>query len=340
MSEDPSHFLTNPPSTVVKVVNTSREEINGVLGIAVAFQGGRYLVHNVQSQQIISLKPDNLVKASTIESARAQYQQLKNDPRLQTKVKDYYDKAKRVLHPVKPEYALLCLVGMWIGLAYLVGFTKTLMVTSMVLMVAFLVAPDVMQGASIRTTLNNLPGRTRQAMEDTLPFLKGRLSNRVALGILILMVTMAGHSLFVSGKRKSTMAATQPIRVPPHPAITKALQEQYYKLGFDDAKGGFEFGTSLKETMTGGARSLEEEEDYPEFDNEYNNMPPAPAKKRSFGLGSAISAFYLYRIATELGTDVGNGFSFERMVANARTLETWKLGMVAFSLYNLIRSFI
>jgi hypothetical protein len=337
MSEDPSHFLSNPPSTIVKVVNTSREEINGQLGIAVGFQGGRYMVHNVQTQQILSLKPENLVKASTMESYLAQYQMLTNDPRVKQNIQEYYEKAKRALHPVKPEYALLGLVLLWFGLVYFVGFTKTLMVTSVVFLLGFLVAPDIIQGASFRTTLNNVPGRTRQAIEETLPFLKGRLSNRVALGILILMVAMSMQSVFVGGKRKPPMA-TQPMAPP---VANKALQEQYYKWGFDDAKGGLEFGTSLQnlETTATSARPLHED-DYPpmEFDDAY--MPPPPANKRSFGFGSAMSAFYLVRLANELGTDAGNGFSFERMVENARTLEPWKLGMAAFSLYNLVRSFI
>jgi hypothetical protein len=342
MSEDPSSFLSNPPSTIVKVVNTSRDEINGQLGVALGFQGGRYMVHSAQTQQILSLKPENLVKASTVESFRAHYLMLTNDPRLKQKIKEYYEKAKRALHPVKPEYALLGLAVAWFGLAYFVGFTKTIMLTSVVFLLGFLVAPDVLQGASLRTTLSNVPGRTRQAMEETMPFLKGRLSNRVAMGVLMLMVAMSMQSLFVSGKRKPPVATTRPM-VPPVGSNSKALQEEYYKLGFDDAKGGLEFGTSLQNMETTAtataARSLQED-DYLNMEFDDADMAPPPAKKRSFGIGSAMSAFYLFRLASDLGTDAGNGFSFERMVANARTLETWKLGMAAFSLYNLVRSII
>ena len=340
---DPSGFITNPPSTIVKVVNTARDDMNGQLGIAIAFQesNGRYLVHNVATQQTIALRPDNLVKASTVESVRGQYLQLRNDPRVQQKVREHYDKAKQILHPVQPEYVAVGLLVLWCLLIYAVGFTKTIMVTSVVLLLGVLVAPDVMEGASWKRILQNVPQRSRQAMEETVPALKGRLSNKVAGGIVIFMIVMAGQSLFWTPSKKPMRS---PPTVMPHASNVKALQQEYYKLGFDDAKNGFEFGTSL--TTTDGASTprvlLSQDEEYEppamEFDSvDYGTRAP---KKRSFGFASAMSAFYLYRTASELGTDVGGGFSFQRMVANARTLEPWKLGMVGFSLYNLVRSFI
>jgi len=343
---DPSNFITNPPSTVVKVHGTARDDMNDQLGIAVAYQQdrGRYLIHNVTTQQTIALKPENLVKASTMETIKGQYLQLKNDPRVQQRIRDYFDKCKTALHPVKPEYAALGLLLAWCGLIYAVGFTKTVMVTSVLLLLGVLVAPDVMEGASLKTMLNNIPRRSREAMEETVPMLKGRLSNKVAAGIVIFMIVMAGQAVFMGGKKPVPPVAGS--MDAPHHSHLQALKEEHYKLGFEDAKNGLDFGTSLKTsaaTESSTPRGLSQDDEYPhlEFDTVDYGVPPPPTQKRSFGFGSAMSAFFLFRTASELGTDpAGGGFSVERMVANARTLEPWKMGMVGFSLYNLVRSFI
>ena len=106
LPSDPSSFLSNPPSTVVKVINTSRPEVNGLLGIAVQFDVSRwrYLVHMVIDQHTMALKPENLVKASTIESYKAQYEQLRRDPRVTGEVTKYYNLVQNKLG-IKAEYA-------------------------------------------------------------------------------------------------------------------------------------------------------------------------------------------------------------------------------------------
>lgn len=353
---DPSNFITNPPSTFVKVQNvTTREEMNGQLGIAVAWQQdrGRYLVHNVTTQQTIALKPENLVKASQMETMRGQYLQAKNDPRVQQQLRDYYAKAKKALHPVKPEYAAIGVFVLWCVLIYFVGFTKTVMVTSVLLLLAVMVAPDVMEGASLKTILTNMPRRSREAMEETVPMVKGRLSNQVAMGIVIFMIVIAGKSLFAeTGSTRAPVpprpptAGTTPL--PHHASHIQALKEEHYKLGFEDAKNGLDFGTSLPKPAATGESARHprgmatEDSDYSSMEFDDYTMAPLPPQKKGFGFGTIMSAFFLIRTASELGTDVaaGGGWSFQRMVANARTLEPWKLGMVGFSLFNLVRSFV
>jgi hypothetical protein len=339
---DPSGFITNPPSTVVKVQNTARDDMNGSLGIAITFQQdrGRYLIHNVVTQQTVALKPENLIKASTLETAKAQYLHLRNDPGVQRKIRDVYDKAKQTLHPIKPEYAVVGVLMLWCSLLYFIGFTKTLMMTSVLMLLGIIVAPDVMAGANISTILTNIPRRSRESMEETVPALRGRLSNRMAGVLVVFMIYIAGRSIIAP---KPTRANRNNVpSTPSHHASLEALKQEHYKLGFDDAKNGLDFGTSLKtaaESSTTTPRGLSQEDDeFPEFDN-LDYPPPQP--KRGFGFSSAMSAFFLARTAYELGNDpVAGSFSVPRMVANAKTLEPWKMGMVAFSLYNLVRSFI
>lgn len=49
---DPRGYITSPPSAVVKVIGTARDDINGLLGIAISYniERERYLVHMTDSQ--------------------------------------------------------------------------------------------------------------------------------------------------------------------------------------------------------------------------------------------------------------------------------------------------
>lgn len=354
MSGDPLGFLPNPsqPSTIVKVVGTARDDMNGQLGVVVQYQQdrGRYLVQNATTQQLMALKPENLVKASTMESARAQVQLLQNNPQVQQKLREVYAKVKRALHPIPPKYAAGALVLLWFALIYFVGFSKTIMVSSVIMLLLMVVAPDLLEGASAKTMRTNFPRRCREAIETNIPFLQGRVSNKVAVVIVVGMVALAILSLF-SGAIASKGAAGPP---PQHPTVgdravnmphLKALKEEYYKMGFEDAKNGLEFGTSLNVESVPrdlSSPSTDIDGNDAKMEYEFDDYPMAPPPERKgFGFGSAMSAFFLFRTASELGRDAGGGgWSFQRMMANARTLEPWKLGMVGFSLYNLVRSLI
>lgn len=344
---DPSGFITNPPSIVVKVVNTARDDMNGSLAIAIAFQQdrGRYLIHNVVTQQTVALKPENLIKASILETAKAQYLQLRNDPGVQRKIRDVYAKAKQTLHPIPPEYAAVGMLILWCSLVYFVGFTKTLMVTSVLMLLGIIVVPDVMAGANFSTIVQNIPRRSRESMEETVPALRGRLSNRVAGMLVVFMVYIAVKSI-IGGAPKAANTTNVPPTPPQHHASLEALKHEHYKLGFEDAKNGFDFGTSLKtapkSTTTTTPRGLSPGDDeFPPL-NEFDSMDyTPPPQKRGFGFSSIMSALYLARTAYELGNDpVAGSFSVSHMVERAKTLEPWKMGMAALSLYNLVRSFV
>jgi hypothetical protein len=88
---DPSGYVTSPPSIVVKVLDTGRDDINGLLGIVVSYnmERERYLVHMADSQSTMALRKENLGKANVLESYLCQWQRLKNDPRVKEK-KTYY----------------------------------------------------------------------------------------------------------------------------------------------------------------------------------------------------------------------------------------------------------
>jgi hypothetical protein len=349
---DPSSFISNPPSTVVKVVNTSRAEVNGLLGIAVQFDAGRgrYLIHMVNDQQTMALKPENLVKASTVESIKAQYQQFQNDPRMKAEIQKYCNLIQTKTG-IKPQYlggAVLVVIAMAI---YWFGFSKTLMLLSTMLLLAVLAGPDLVQGADYKTVLRNFPMRSREAIEQSAPFLKGRITNPMAAGLVAVMVVFSLQSLiFGGGARKVTAAAaaaTAKGTTSSLAAISADQLEQAYKLGFDDATNGKEFGFSTVETLIQASKLAAMDA---ELDDEFSaggyasttTMTPPP--QRSFiskiGFSQAMSVFYLYRTAMEIGTDADGRFSPQLFLAQVQTQEVWKLGILGFTIYNLLKVFL
>mmetsp|Transcript_7629 Transcript_7629/g.10867 ORF Transcript_7629/g.10867 Transcript_7629/m.10867 type:complete len:98 (-) Transcript_7629:138-431(-) len=62
-------------------------------------------------------------------------------------------------------------------------------------------------------------------------------------------------------------------------------------------------------------------------------------KKHLLDLVLPCLPFFVIRTGWELGRDPMGGFDVNRMIANGKTMETWKLGMLGFSVYNVLRSF-
>lgn len=228
-SNDPLNIIRNPPSTVVKVQGTGREDLNGSLGIALQFntERGRYVVHLIQSQTQVAFKAENLIPASTLETYQAQFQQLVKDPTIRRDLTRYYNTAQAKLGGVKPEYAAAVVLVVLIGITYVVGFTKTLMALSMIMLVGLVVAPDVLNGASYQVMAQNFPLRCREMMEQTAPILRGRLNNQVAVGIMVAMLVLSGRTLLASPQSAATAdyAATRQLADQGEPMDYTAMPE-------------------------------------------------------------------------------------------------------------------
>jgi hypothetical protein len=289
MSQDPLNILSNPPSTIVKIHGTSREDINGQLGIAVQFSGdrSRYLIHLVNTQTTIAIKPDNIVKASTIETYQAQYSQIKNDPKIRQELSKYYMMAHNRLG-VKPEYAAGVLSLLFLGIIYLIGFSRAIMILSMIMMMALIVGPDLVNRIPPKQIIRNFPSRCRDAIEQSLPVLRGRITNTMAAGAIISLLVISLRVITYSPRKVAS-------------------------------------STPLESLMEDGTP-----QDW--------SVPPSAKPKTSFGLTQAMSGFVIYQTIKQLGDD-GTGFSVERAIANAKQMEVFKIGLLAFSVYNFCKPF-
>lgn len=335
---DPSGYVSNPPTTIVKIHGTAREDVNGLLGVVVQFNSdrGRYLVHCTSTQAVVAMKPENLIKANYMEQATAQFQQLTKDPQI-----------RRILANAEsrlPPGVALKHVGMGVGallvvLVYLLGFSRVMMLISFLLMGGMLIGPDLAAGADRQTIIRNAPMRFRTMLREQLPSPYGAkvADNNYAVAALALFIVF----FFVKSMMPVSKPPTPPasMNMPPTSPTRQLSQsniEEYYKLGFDDATAQKEYGASLADAVKHSPVNYDDVDlgvpDYP--------MPPPTGGggmlNKFFSLSSAMSIMYLGKTAMELGKDATGAWRFDLFKANLSTMEPWKLGLLGLSLYRLV----
>jgi hypothetical protein len=147
---DPSGYVTSPPSVIVKVVGTARDDINGLLGLVGSFNMDReqYLVHMTESQSTMALKKENLTRANMIEFCQCQFQQLRNDPRVREKFAYYVSVCRQYVAPMDLSKVIGGIACGWLYLLFRAGIAKTIMFTLLTILLLVMIAPDVFSKAS------------------------------------------------------------------------------------------------------------------------------------------------------------------------------------------------
>jgi hypothetical protein len=332
--------------------------MNGQLGIVVQFQQerGRYLVHMTLSQTTVAMKPDNLQKASYLEQATAYYQQASRDPQLQ----QILARLTAYLPPgISPKYAAMGAGMALVAFIYFVGFSRTMMLLSFVMLLLLIVGQDLLAGANSKTILRNAPMRFQTIVREQFPggkYLVGKSYEKyVHMALAAFMLVFFVKSMMpVSSEATATSTSSTTTTTSRNLMLMNhaKMAEEYYKLGFDDATAQKLYGTSLPADLTtddaGTSSSNNIEYDYNNnnmnFDLPDYPMPPPPRNNQGgilsklFSLSSAMSIMYLGRTAVELGKDANGSWSFPLFRQNIVTLEPWKLGLLGLSLYRLVTS--
>ena len=343
---DPSNFVRNPPSVIVKVHSTSQASMNGQLGVVVQYNEdrGRYLVHLANTQQTIALKPENLVQGNMIDQAKAQYLFLSKDPRVRQEIQKYYLLAQSKLPPgVRPEYAAIGLGLLIFSGVFVFGFTRVLMMISLTLLLGFIIGPDVFVGGRVnlnwKTVVANFPGRCRVLLDQTLPMARGKVSDNVAAGIIIMLLLFSARSIFLPRASRS-VPTLQPTSVP---AKNGLAVHDAYKLGFDDARLGKDFGSSLPESAPVLSLSSIYDDNLPPLDyrgSDFLGYAQPKSWYAKLGVWQMMSAMNVARTLFELGRDPVSGyFSLPLVVANLQQAPAMQLGLLGFSVYNILKVF-
>lgn len=345
---DPNGWVTNPPATMVKVANTSREVLNGKLGVVLAYQSdrGRYVVAMAVSQEQVSLKPDNLVKGSWMEQLQAQFEFMKNNPQVQQQVQTYYRQVQQATG-VRPEYVAAAAGVLLLACVYLFGLSRIMMIISFAMLVALVVQPDLAAGASRERIVRNAPMRFKAMLRQNVPVVGDRIANSNLLTGLVFAVMMLFfvNALVGGGGTGSSKAVPPPppggngaAPFVPKSAVDRQLLEDHYKWGFEDGKANADFGTSLPEVSVEPPKGVETDSSFAWPGSDYA-PPPAPKPSLVSKLTNWSTMISVYVVGSTLfraGHTADGGFDPQLMVANLRMLDVWKQGMLALSVYRLL----
>jgi len=390
---DPSGFLTSPPSTMVKIINTARADMNGTVGIVLSYDTnrGRYNVSVLPGQTsalssagnaaaaraagsgggggqppVLSLKPENLIKASAIDRAKAhalvaadRIKRIAADPQVREQMRRAYSSVQsRLPRGVKPEHAGMALFVLWWVSVWYIGFSKTVMITSLSGLILSVCLQDFMAGCDARTVARNFPRRWREAIVQSTGF--ARITERQALAAFVVMMVLGAKIVVTPAPVRSpkTMAAATAatgngavvLEETPSPGqrprgLDSINVEELYKMGFNDAREGKDYGASLPDlkevTITSGHRALSNVEGVSsEYDpREWDlNPPPKPQQKSKFGFGTVMAAMTLFRFGKEIAINPDGQFDQQMAMANLNMMPKWKIGLVAFCLYQVVNA--
>jgi hypothetical protein len=341
---DPNGWVTSPPATIVKVHGvTSRENLNGSLGVVLQYSAdrSRYVIHMLIAQDQVSLKTDNLTKATWSEQLVGQYQLLRHDRNFHRQLQTFYTTVQSSTG-VKPEYlgvgALLILLASF----YLLGFTKVMMIISFSLLVLVVIAPDLGQGYDAATIARNSPRRCRDMIRESIPVVGPRIADNQYLSsaFVAVVVIFFVRSLLPAATASNTAfpSFSSQARVLSFSGADDGSQlqkEQYYKLGFDDATALKPFGESLSAGVEDASSPNVAFED----DLDYSYPPDASRSPSTWTyVGIAMSSAYIYRTVLKLGTGAGGQFSVQTVQQNVSTMEPMSMFMLGLSIYRLVKS--
>ena len=387
MSADPSGFITNPPSTFVKIVGTSREDLNGLVCVALQYNAGtsRYLVQLLPGQAsnaprpgeaagaaaaaraaggspaaaALSFKPENLVRASAMDKVKAQAtfamheaKRFMNSPDTKEKMRRMYTSIDQRLPPqVKPEHAGIGALIVLFIIVRIVGFSKIVLLTSLVMMLGMILMPDLQAGITDPSVLaSRFPDRLRNNIAQATGYTNlTKKQSMIGFGLFMLfalkLLTTPASSAVPPPPAASRSAPTSTfdpivgdtagIKSPPSPRASFDVEE-IYKLGFEDAKNGKDFGSSLPKTTAPRVTAAPDTN----FDDlpPYHPSPPA-TKEAKFGLTWAMSVFGLFRGVKELGVTPDGRFDPQFLVANLKGAPPLKLALMGFCLYRVLGAF-
>ena len=385
---DPSGFITNPPSTFVKIVGTSREDLNGLVCVALQYNAGtgRYIVQLLPGQGSndaprpgeaaaaaaaaraaggsaaaaagLSFKPENLVACSAMDKVKAQAtfamheaKRFMNSPDTKEKMRRMYTSLDQRLPPqVKPEYVGIGALIVLFIVTRIIGFSKIVLLTSLVMMLAMILMPELSAGVTDPALLaSRFPDRLRDNIANATGYTSlTKKHAMIGFGLFMffalkLLATPAGSAAPppAAASRSAPSSTFDPVVdagvKSPLPPGKSFDMEDIYKLGFEDGKDGKDFGTSLPKSRGPSAPQGTA------ADTNFDDLPPyhpsPPAKESKFGLTWAMSVFGLFRGVKELGVTPDGRFDPQFLVANVKGAPPLKLALMGFCLYRVLSAF-
>lgn len=251
--------------------------------------------------------------------------------------------------------ALSTLAFLWLILGKLIGFQKVFVFVSLIALLLSVSSPDYIEGFKakkpikliVRSSAVNFPRRWKENLVSMTGYTN--ISDKMALASLVLVLMFSGKVLLTPSSPSRPQMPTMPmgdinsqsrVRAPPPPQYNL---EHIYKLGYDDANSGKDFGTSIPEDIIKYNAAQEALPVHDQYDNDANNdydwVPPSPPPSKStLGMGTMLSMLTLYRLGKDLVTSPDGALMLDPqyIIARLRSMEKWRLMTLAMSLYRLV----
>merc|ERR1712157_713607 len=138
-------------------------DLNDLFGIVQKYSTdrGRYIITIVPTNNNVSLKPENIRKASFVEKTKVQVELSWNlvkdrmkDPQVQAHLRQTYASLENRLG-FKPEYLIYAIILLFLVSIRLFGFSKTIMASSLIGIILAVSAQDLINGVPLRSTVTN-----------------------------------------------------------------------------------------------------------------------------------------------------------------------------------------
>lgn len=360
-ASDPSNFLSTP-NLLLKIVNTGRQDLNGQCAQVLNYnqERQRYTIAitlpSARGHTALSFKAENLVRATMMEKmkfrvsqARRRMEETSNDPQIREMLRRSYTSVQsRLPAVVKPEYLAYAFLLLLFLATRTFGFSKTVLFFSLISMPIAVAAPDL---GDVKVAARNFPRRLRETVVQTTGY--SRISERVAMGGFILLFLFSTKILLTtplarkSGDGKAVPAMSQTIKTSSSAPVEALTIDTIYKLGFQDALDGKVYGTSLPDVDS------EEYSDLASFnqaaptgqgdsdDIKWQYNPPSQPSEGNvfskFGIGRMMSMFAVFRTLKELAREPNGTMSVNAVMTNIKRMESWKLGVFGFCVFNILK---
>lgn len=373
-SADPASMI----NCTVKIQNlVSKPELNSQIGIVKSYNTSRdrYNVQLYSASPIappIALKVDNLVHATLVEKAKGQLEQVKTmiqfvrtDPDVRRQILDMYHSFQTKLPSgIKPEYAIGGVLFLLFALTYMIGFTKLIMLMSIIGILLTVILPDIMAGeTNVKHILRNFPARWRNTIHDHTGY---HLSPKVANGLLFIILLLTTKVLVTPSIRADTNNTAKLTNTELDMMMQQQQQqhndkntlnsqgqssslqswtlEEIYKLGYEDGVKKYDYGTSLPENhetilfSSSSGASFNDDFEY-DYKPTQPPLPPHQQKKSKLGFSTLMAMFALFRSVKELGFANGR-FDVNYFKTNIQMMPPLKMAFLGFMLYRVVSAFI
>ncbi|CAJ1946532.1 unnamed protein product [Cylindrotheca closterium] len=202
------------------------------------------------------------------------------------------------------------------------------MVTSLTIIFLIVTSPDILSESPSSAIWRNFPRRVKGMLEQQIPLLKGRMTERSAAAFVLILSIVCVRSLNTQKHSTDSIQTLSSCR------IEYEILKKYYELGFEDGSGGNSRGASMILQNDSNAKEI-----VSSFDSE---IVDSSLLEKFASISRFASIVYLYQSIAELGIDQTTDlFSFGQLAANLQHhTKLWKKCVLSLCLYNILRDYL